>query len=239
MKISTAERESLLHVYPVVAATDPPPPPSPPCPLVLCIHTATILRNTVILQRMRLTLNVLGPVSWSLKTVKRRQFSQSNRHSTIGTRQTEYIEAFPSSANDEVRCDCTFADDGNASWYSVCRVPMVEWRLDCENCRHLTVVGRRPLVSLVNISNSKTLSCKDWTENGQFLVWTSNGFSYCHVGWKAKLSHSSSTAGYAHHSLQSHMACVAWCGIEHQELRCWSGVREALDSAPGRVIPTP
>ena len=33
------------------------------------------------------------------------------------------------------------ADDANASWYSVCRVPMVEWRLDCENCRHLTVVG--------------------------------------------------------------------------------------------------
>ena len=53
----------------------------------------------------------------------------------------QYHEALPSSANDEVRCDCTFADDGNASWYWVCRVPMVEWRLDCENCRHLTVVG--------------------------------------------------------------------------------------------------
>ena len=37
----------------------------------------------------------------------------------------------------------SFADDGNASWYSVCRVPMVEWRLDCENCRQLTVVGLR------------------------------------------------------------------------------------------------
>ena len=35
--------------------------------------------------------------------------------STIGTRQTEYHEALPSSANDEVRCDCSFADDGNAS----------------------------------------------------------------------------------------------------------------------------
>ena len=31
----------------------------------------------------------------------------------------------------------SFADDGNASWYSVCRVPMVEWRLDWEDCRHL------------------------------------------------------------------------------------------------------
>ena len=27
----------------------------------------------------------------------------------------EYNETLPSSANDEVRCDCTFADDGNAS----------------------------------------------------------------------------------------------------------------------------
>ena len=35
----------------------------------------------------------------------------------------------------------SFANDGNASWYWVCRVPMVEWRLDCEDCRHLTVVG--------------------------------------------------------------------------------------------------
>ena len=43
-----------------------------------------------------------------------------------------------SSANDKVRCGCTFAEDGNASWYSVFRVPIVEWRLDC---RHLTVVG--------------------------------------------------------------------------------------------------
>ena len=64
-------------------------------------------------------------------------------HSTIGTRQTEYHEALPLSVNDVVRCDCTLADDGDASWYSVCRVLMVEWRLDCENCRHLTVVGLR------------------------------------------------------------------------------------------------
>ena len=43
--------------------------------------------------------------------------------------------------NNEVRCDCTFVDDGNVSWCSVCPVPIVEWWLDCENCRHLTVVG--------------------------------------------------------------------------------------------------
>ena len=82
-------------------------------------------------------LGLVG-LSWRPTTVKWCQFSQSNtvhRHST-----TEYHEALPSSANDEVRCDCTFADDGNASWYSVCRVPVVVWRLDCENCRHLTVV---------------------------------------------------------------------------------------------------
>ena len=65
----------------------------------------------------------------------------------MGTRQTDYHEALLSSANDEVRCDCTFADDGNASWYLVCRVPMVEWRLDCENWRHLTVIGLHDIES--------------------------------------------------------------------------------------------
>ena len=41
----------------------------------------------------------VGPVSWRPTTVKWRQSSQSNRHSTIGTRQTEYREALPWSAN--------------------------------------------------------------------------------------------------------------------------------------------
>ena len=50
-------------------------------------------------------------------------------------------KALPSSANVQSHLTSSFADDGNASWYSVCRVPMVEWRLDCENCRHLTVVS--------------------------------------------------------------------------------------------------
>ena len=84
---------------------------------------------------------ILGPVSWRRTTIKWQQFSQSNRHSAIGTRQAKYHEALPSSANDEVKYVCTFVDDGNASWYSVCGVPMVEWRLDCGNCRHLTVVS--------------------------------------------------------------------------------------------------
>ena len=69
------------------------------------------------------------------------KFSQSDRHSTMGIQQTEYHKALPSSANDEVRYDCTFTDNGYASWYSVSQLPMVEWRLDCEKCRHLTVVG--------------------------------------------------------------------------------------------------
>ena len=88
-----------------------------------------------------LILHGQGPVSWRPTTVKRRQFSQSNRHSTIVTRQTECHEALPSSANDEVRRDCTFADYRNPAWYLVCRVPMAEWGLDCENCRRLTIVG--------------------------------------------------------------------------------------------------
>ena len=82
-----------------------------------------------------------GPVSWRPTTVKWRQSSQSNRHSTIGTQQTKYHEALLSSANDEVMCDCTFADDSNASWYSVCRVLIVELRLACEDSHHLMVIS--------------------------------------------------------------------------------------------------
>ena len=82
-----------------------------------------------------------GLVSWRPTTVKWRRFSGSNHHSTIGTRQTEYHEVLPSSANVQSHLTSSFADDGNASWYSVCRVPMLEWRLDCENCRLLTVIG--------------------------------------------------------------------------------------------------
>ena len=87
-----------------------------------------------------MTVEDQGPVSWRPMTVKWRQFSRSNRHSTIDSRQTEYREALPSSTNVQSHLT-SFADDGNASWYSVCRVSMVEWRLDCENCRHSTVVG--------------------------------------------------------------------------------------------------
>ena len=57
----------------------------------------------------------LGPVSWKSTAVKRRQFLQSNCLSTIGTRQTEYHEALPSSANVQLQLTSSFADDGNAS----------------------------------------------------------------------------------------------------------------------------
>ena len=82
-----------------------------------------------------------GPVSWRPATVKWRQSSQSNRHSTISTWQTKYHEALPSLANVQSHLTSSFANDGITSWYLVCRVPMVKWQLDCENCRHLTVVG--------------------------------------------------------------------------------------------------
>ena len=49
--------------------------------------------------------------------------------------------ALPSSVNMQSHLTSSFTDDGNTSWYSVCRVLMVEWLLDCENCRHLTVIG--------------------------------------------------------------------------------------------------
>ena len=62
----------------------------------------------------------LGPVSWRPTTVKWRQSSQSNRHSTIGTGQTEYHEVLPSLANVQSHLTSSFTDDGNASWYSVC-----------------------------------------------------------------------------------------------------------------------
>ena len=55
--------------------------------------------------------------------------------------KTEYHEALPSSVNVQSHLTSSFAVDGNASWYSVCWVTRLEWRLSCENCRHLTVVG--------------------------------------------------------------------------------------------------
>ena len=60
----------------------------------------------------------------------------------------------------------SFADDGNASWYWVCRVPMVEWLLDCENCRHLTIVGLHdtgPWTHLPQVTQLCDLCCVEET----------------------------------------------------------------------------
>ena len=50
-----------------------------------------------------------------------------------------HLTLFADDGNVQSHLTLSFADDVNASWYSVCRVRMVEWRLDCENCHHLTV----------------------------------------------------------------------------------------------------
>ena len=123
---------------------------------------------------------IQGPVSWRPTTVKWQQSSQSNRHSTIGTRQTEYHEVLPSSANDEVRCDCTFTDDGNASWYSVCRVSMVEWRLYCENCCHLTVVHLHDTGS--SLGPLSTFVVSAWNRTSLRLVFLGQPLFLVHLG---------------------------------------------------------
>ena len=66
--------------------------------------------EAVVLSVLMSVLRDQGQVSWRPTTVKWRQSSQSNRHFTIGPRQTQYHETLPSSANDELRCDCTFGD---------------------------------------------------------------------------------------------------------------------------------
>ena len=78
------------------------------------------------------------PIDWSGVTGWDSRYHGGRRPSSddsyIGTRQTEYHEALPSSANVQPHLTSSFADDGNPSWYLVCRVPMVEmtvglWKL--------------------------------------------------------------------------------------------------------------
>ena len=76
--------------------------------------------------------------TWGRYHGGRRPSSDASLHSPTVIPPSALDKPSITKPNDEVRCDCTFADDGNASWHSVCRVPMAEWRLDC---RHLTVVG--------------------------------------------------------------------------------------------------
>ena len=92
----------------------------------LCVsHIFNIMANTCQLVCFEITLcpshNLYHikstPFTWGRYHGGRRPSSEDNfhSHSSIDTRQTVYHEALPSSANDEVWCDCTFADDGNAS----------------------------------------------------------------------------------------------------------------------------
>ena len=124
-----------------------------------CPSTASLYRLisaetcTVFLASYKI-LTFLGPVSWRSTTVKWRQFSQSNRHSTIGARQTEYHDALPSSVNVQSHLTSSLKDDDNASWYWICRVPIVEWRLTVK-----TVVTWRLSASMIPAPGSKLGGC--------------------------------------------------------------------------------
>ena len=67
--------------------------------------------------------------------------------------------------NVQSHLNSSFADDGDASWYSVCRVLMVEWRLDCEN-----VVTWRSLTSMLAAPGGKAVDsgAKDPAFNPHF-----------------------------------------------------------------------
>ena len=77
----------------------------------------------------------LGPVSWRPTTVRWRQSSQSNRHFTIGTRQTQRFHRLRTCSHTSPRRSPTMVTLHDTRFVE-CQ--MVEWRLDC---RHLTVVG--------------------------------------------------------------------------------------------------
>ena len=77
-----------------------------------------------------------------------------------------------------------FADDSKSSWYSTCRAPMVEWWLECENCRHLTVVG-------LHDTSPTAPSCANHVQTHRALVAsnTSNDTWYEGTGVKELKSH--------------------------------------------------
>ena len=65
----------------------------------------------------------------------------------------------------------SFIDDGKASWYLVCRVPMVEWWLDCDNCCHLTVVGLHDTGSWTPTWLSLVSAFRSFTHVDSWLWW--------------------------------------------------------------------
>ena len=81
----------------------PPSPPPPPSP-----HTPRF-QNSVCEDRIDTPgASIMEADDHQVTTVFTVQASFHHR-------QTEYHETLPYSTNDEVRCDCTFADDSNAS----------------------------------------------------------------------------------------------------------------------------
>ena len=76
-----------------------------------------------------------------------------------------------------------FTDNGNASWHLVCRVPMVEWQLDSEDCRHLMVVG-------LHDTDPRVPKCESmlWPDCGKqgwipcLLLSKGDAFPLCHWG---------------------------------------------------------
>ena len=89
---------------------------------------------------------------------------------------------------------CHSLMDGNASWYSC--LPMVKWRLNCENCRHLTVVGlhgtgrRSTVVFATHSSEGLHTSLSSPSKSWLFVSSTSNltawvvfvPFCHCQTG---------------------------------------------------------
>ena len=111
--------------------------------ILLGIHSSEFIHTKQLMDVFSLLSGYFwhrGLVSWRLMTVKWWVFTvQPSVHHWHSTNQVSWSVIII--CEQRVRRDYTFADDGNTSWCSVCRVPMVEWWLDCENCCHFTIVS--------------------------------------------------------------------------------------------------
>ena len=72
-------------------------------------------RLSLAVGRFAYSVRAMQRITWGRYHGGRRQSSQSNRHSTIGTRQNKDHEALPSSANVQSHLTSSFAGNGNAS----------------------------------------------------------------------------------------------------------------------------
>ena len=78
---------------------------------------------------------------------------------TAGTRQNEYLEALPSSANDEVRCDCTMETLHDTRF--------VERRWWNDGCTLKTVVTWRSSASMIPAPDAYSVAEKSQQQKGQ------------------------------------------------------------------------